>query len=78
MRNLCVLVLCLIALSVIVAPSVSGSDTTTVRVGLYANSPKIFTDAQGNPAGFWPDIIEYIADAEGWSIQCCPEPGRRV
>jgi len=38
MRNLCVLVLCLIALSAIVAPSVSGSDTTTVSVGLYQNS----------------------------------------
>jgi len=68
MRNLCVLVLCLIALSAIVAPSVSASGATTVRVGLYENPPKIFTDAQGNPAGFWPNIIEYIADVEGWSI----------
>ena len=40
---------------------VSAEDNPTVRVGMYENSPKIFTDAHGNPSGFWVDIIEYIA-----------------
>jgi signal transduction histidine kinase len=48
---------------------VSGASTQTVRVGIYENNPKIFTDDKGNPSGFWPDIINYIATEEGWNIQ---------
>jgi ABC-type amino acid transport substrate-binding protein len=40
-----------------------------VKVGIYENNPKIFTDDQGNAAGFWPDIINYIAQKEGWKIE---------
>lgn len=39
-----------------------------VKVGIYQNPPKIFTDKQGNPAGLMPDIIDYIAQQEGWDI----------
>jgi ABC-type amino acid transport substrate-binding protein len=48
---------------------VSAADVFTIRVGLYENKPKIFTDDKGNPSGFWPEIIETIASKEGWKVQ---------
>jgi len=64
------LVLCLSLLCVSVSSlSVSADDPMTVRVGIYENSPKIFTDEEGNPSGFWPDIIEYIGSEEGWQVE---------
>jgi PAS domain S-box-containing protein len=50
-----------------------GAGATTVpaqvvRVGIYENNPKIFTNEKGNSSGFWPDIISYIALKEGWKI----------
>ena len=58
-------------------PSVSAespfSSVTTaplnVRVGIYENNPKIFTDDKGIAAGFWPDIINIIASRENWKVQ---------
>jgi signal transduction histidine kinase len=41
----------------------------TVRVGIYENEPKIFTDNEGNASGFWAEITEYIAQQEGWDIE---------
>jgi PAS domain S-box-containing protein len=40
-----------------------------VKVGVYENEPKIFTDKNGNVSGFWPDIINNIAASEGWEIE---------
>lgn len=40
-----------------------------VRVGVYENSPKIFTSEQGEPAGIFIDIIRQIAALEGWDLQ---------
>jgi PAS domain S-box-containing protein len=40
-----------------------------IRVGAYENPPKIYTDNKGNIRGFWPDLIGYIADKEGWKIE---------
>lgn len=40
----------------------------TVRVGIYENPPKIYTDASGSPSGFWSEIIKYIARKEGWQV----------
>ncbi|MDD2651816.1 MAG: transporter substrate-binding domain-containing protein [Sulfurimonas sp.] len=39
-----------------------------LRVGIYENAPKIFTDANGNPSGFFVDILNDIAKKEGWSL----------
>jgi PAS domain S-box-containing protein len=63
------LVVCfaLLPLSISSTP-VSADDAITLRVGLYENSPKIFTAPNGDAAGFWPEIIEYIAAEEGWEI----------
>ncbi|MBN1762007.1 MAG: PAS domain S-box protein [Methanomicrobia archaeon] len=41
----------------------------TILVGTYENSPKIYTDEQGNTVGLFPDLLAYIADSEGWEIQ---------
>jgi len=50
----------------------ANNDELTVRVGIYENQPKIFTDENGKASGFWPDIIDYIASAEGWKIEYIP------
>ncbi|MFW8599942.1 response regulator [Desulfobacterota bacterium M19] len=43
-----------------------------VKVGIYENPPKIFTTARGKVAGFWPELIEYIAKQENWKIKYIP------
>lgn len=43
-----------------------------VRVGVYENHPKIFTDADGKVSGFWPELIEHIAGQENWKIEYVP------
>ncbi len=66
----------LLCLSLLCAPifgmTASADDSVIVRVGIYENSPKIFTDETGKASGFWPDIIEYIASEEGWEIEYIP------
>ncbi|MDD5039096.1 MAG: transporter substrate-binding domain-containing protein, partial [Dehalococcoidales bacterium] len=68
-----VLLLGLLLLSAaVLSPVVLANDSITLRVGLYENSPKIFSDSKGNASGFWPDIIDYIASKEGWEIEYVP------
>lgn len=43
-----------------------------VRVGLYENAPKVFTDASGKPAGIFVDILNEIAHREGWRLSYVP------
>lgn len=43
-----------------------------IKVGVYQNPPKIFTDARGRVSGFWPGLIEYIAKQESWKIKYIP------
>lgn len=47
----------------------AGSSARTVVVGVYENPPKVFTDQSGRPAGVFIDIIEEIADLEGWDLE---------
>ncbi len=58
----------LLILSVASISPVAAEEGVTIRVGVYDNPPKISPGAQGRPAGFWPDIIEYIAHQEGWNL----------
>ena len=44
------------------------AENISVTVGLYENSPKIFTQ-NGRPAGIFVDIIEHIASQEGWQLR---------
>ncbi len=42
----------------------------TLRVGVYENSPKIFTAEPGRrPSGIFADIIGAIAEEEGWNLE---------
>ena len=48
--------------------------TTTLRVGLYENPPKVYTDPRGRPAGLFVTLLEQVAREEGWRLQWvrCP------
>jgi len=61
------IILCLFALSLNV-PSVH-ADSRIVRVGVYENAPKVFTAESGKPSGIFIDIIEHIAETEGWDVK---------
>lgn len=43
-----------------------------VRVGVYDNEPKVFISDSGRPAGIFIDVIEYIAEREGWKLVYVP------
>ena len=58
----------LILFSVFVCP-VAADDPITIRVAVYENAPKIYTAPDGTVSGFWPDLIRYIAEQEGWEIE---------
>lgn len=40
----------------------------TLRVGFYDNPPKIFADANGHPDGLFVDLLNAVADNEGWQL----------
>ncbi len=40
-----------------------------IRVGVYQNEPKVFTDASGKPAGILIELLGEIAAREGWQLQ---------
>ncbi len=44
----------------------------TVAVGVYRNSPKVFLDESGRPAGFFIDLLEEMARKEGWRLKYRP------
>ncbi len=43
-----------------------------VRVGVYENSPKVALSPAGKPEGIFVDLIEAIAEEEGWEIEYVP------
>lgn len=63
-----VLALLLLALTLLTAPP-TRADARVVRVGVYENSPKVFTAGSGRPAGIFIDVIEDIARAESWQLR---------
>jgi len=62
-------VLLFLVVSLLASWCLAGSKTVTV--GVYENAPKIFTE-KGMPAGIFIDIIEYIAQNEGWELRYVP------
>lgn len=50
----------------------NAAQAKTVRVGLYENMPKIFTDDKGRADGIFIDLLEEIARAEGWRLVFVP------
>ena len=45
---------------------------SVVRVGVYQNPPKIFLDEEGKADGFFPTILNEIAEAENLTLQYVP------
>jgi len=45
---------------------------TPVRVGVFQNAPLTFIEGDGNVKGFFTDLLEHIADKEGWEIEYVP------
>lgn len=43
-----------------------------LRVGVYENPPLVYYDAQGSVQGFIPDLLEYIAERQGWHLLYVP------
>ena len=43
-----------------------------VRVGVYPNEPKIFTNAAGQASGIFADLVREIAREEGWALEFVP------
>ena len=65
-----ILIFAFILITTTVFPAISaGQELLPVRVGAYANHPKIFMNANGKVSGFWPDLIEHIAETENWKIE---------
>lgn len=40
-----------------------------VRVGLYDNRPKVFHDAQGQPAGLFIELLQAMSEREPWRLE---------
>lgn len=49
--------------------AVCDDEIPSIRVGVYENIPKIFTNEEGIVTGFWPDLVKYIFAQEGWQIE---------
>ncbi len=70
--------LTLLGFSLLLSLSISRDAVATqetqdkIRVGIYENEPKIFRDAEGEPAGFWVEILAAIATAEAWQLEYIP------
>jgi len=52
----------------LLAGAPAAAEQRTVRVAIH-DTPFCSVDASGKPQGFYVDIIEYIAAAEGWEIE---------
>ncbi|MCG3188416.1 MAG: Sensor histidine kinase RcsC [Burkholderiaceae bacterium] len=50
----------------------AAADPPVVRVGLYENEPKVYTDASGRPAGLFVELLQAVARAEGWRLRYVP------
>lgn len=44
----------------------------TVRVGVYENPPKIFTDDRGEVSGFLGELVKDMAERHGWTLEFVP------
>jgi len=48
------------------------AENLVVKVGVYENAPKVFISESGRPSGIFIDIIEFIAESEGWNLRYVP------
>jgi len=52
----------------LIPATAAAAEPRTVRVGVYANEPKEFVTAAGQPSGIFVDLLEEIARLEGWDL----------
>jgi len=52
--------------------STAGAQPRDVRVGVYANEPKVFINSAGQPDGILIDLLEEFARQEDWSLSYVP------
>ncbi len=63
------LVFCLlVCLATDTQPAI-GQQPLLVKVGAYANHPKIYKTENSKIAGFWPELLGYIARREHWYLE---------
>ncbi|MAK55721.1 MAG: hypothetical protein CML17_07755, partial [Pusillimonas sp.] len=43
-----------------------------LRVGVYHNPPKIFISPQGKITGIFGDLVNKMAETQGWEIEVVP------
>ena len=48
------------------------AQSTHLKVGIYQNAPKLSLDNNGLAIGFFPEILNYIAEKERWSLEYVP------
>ncbi|MCH8527054.1 MAG: transporter substrate-binding domain-containing protein [Kiritimatiellae bacterium] len=44
----------------------------TLRVGVYDNPPKVFMTPEGNASGIFLELLDAIAEVEGWELDYVP------
>ncbi|UYP47284.1 Sensor histidine kinase RcsC [Candidatus Lokiarchaeum ossiferum] len=59
----------LIIASLISSLTPTSEENLEILVGQYDNPPKIFEDDNGKVVGLFPDLLEYVAEKEGWTIK---------
>jgi len=60
--------LALLSVWLAVVPAIAPAAQRLVRVGLYENEPKVYTDSTGRPAGLFVELLDAIARAEDWQL----------
>ncbi|MHC5079079.1 MAG: PAS domain S-box protein [Planctomycetota bacterium] len=58
--------------TILLVMTASEARPQTVRVGVYENKPKVFTEPQGKASGIFIDIIRHIGAEEGWQLEFVP------
>lgn len=60
----------LLALSLsCLASAASGGSGERLVIGIYENPPKVYRDQHQRPAGLFVELIEAIAERQGWSLE---------
>ncbi len=65
-------VVCIIFVSLVFISGIQplqSQEENVIRVGIYEDKPLIFIDEQDNVKGVYADILNYIVEKEGWTIQ---------
>lgn len=50
----------------------SAASARTIRVGVYENKPKVTVTAEGEGGGIFIELLDKIAEAEGWTLEYVP------